>query len=73
MSLHRTRMLSVGLLLVVGTLGCRDKPAPVVDPEPVAVAESEPVTEGAKQSPSEPELGRDAAIAAIEKLLGVGS
>jgi len=62
------------LLLVVVTLGCGEKPAPVAGPKPVveveAVAEPEPVAEEAKQSPPGPEVGRDAAIAEIEKLGG---
>jgi len=104
MSLKKAWMLTVGLLLVVGMVGCGDKPAPVVEPGPVvapepvagpkpvvegdAVAEPEPVAEPGqvakpesvqepepvaqepKQSPPGPEVGRDAAIAAIEKLGG---
>ena len=58
MSLQKTWML----LLVVGTLGCGEKPEPVVVDEPVAEEE--------KQSPPVPEVGRDAAIAEIEKLGG---
>ena len=58
MTLHRTWML----LLVVGTLGCGERPAPVT--------ESEPVAEEAKQSPIVPEVGQNEAIAAIEKLGG---
>ena len=50
-------MLPVGLLLVVGMLGCGGKP--------------EPVVEEAKQSLlGPPDLGRDAAIAEIEKMGG---
>ena len=53
MNLKRTWMLSVGLLLVFGTLGCREKPGPVAEPEPVVEVEAvaEPVAEEAKQSP----------------------
>jgi len=77
MSLKEARML----LLVVVTLGCGEKPAPPVKlgpvPEPESVAanpfvvEPEPVSEEAKQSLTGPEVGRDAAIAAIEKLGGM--
>jgi len=77
-------MLVAGFLLVVGTLGCGEKPGPVTEPgpgtrpEPVAEpmpvveveAEPKPVAEEAKQSPPGPEVGRDAAIAAIDKLGG---
>ena len=58
----RALMWPMGLLLIVGTLGCGDEPAPDVNPGPVAG--------GPKQSPTNPEFGRDAAIAAIEKLGG---
>ena len=52
---------------VAGTsLSQLPSPKPVVEVE--IVAEPEPVAEEAKQSPPGPELGRDAAIAAIEKL-----
>ena len=44
------------------------QPEPVAEPE--AVAEPRPVAEEAKQSPPGPEVGRDAAIAEIEKLGG---
>ena len=44
--------LSVSLLLLVATLGCGEKP--------------EPVAEEVERSSSEPEIGRDAAIDAIE-------
>ena len=76
MSLNRAWVL----LLVVGMVGCGEKPGPVADSEPVAeskpvadvdaVAEPEPVAEEAKQSPPVPESGRDAAIAAIERAGG---
>ena len=56
MSRHRSWMLSVASLLVVGTLGLGDKPESVADE--------------VMQSPPRPELGRDGAIAAIEKLGG---
>ena len=46
MSLHRALMLSVGLLLIVGSLGCGDKPEPVVE----VVAEPEPVAEDAREN-----------------------
>lgn len=74
MSLKKTWMLSAGLLLVVGTLGCGDKPAPVAVPGPVVDPEEprgepEPVAEEARQGPG-PELGREAAIAEIERLEG---
>ena len=64
----KARMLLVGLLCTVGTLGCGDKPAPVAEPKPVV--EPEPVADEADQSPPELELGRDAVIAEIEKLGG---
>jgi hypothetical protein len=86
MSLKKAWVLVVGMLLVVGMVGCGEKPAPVAeagpvaDPEPVvepkpvaeveAVAEPEPVAEEAKQSVPGPEVGRDAAIAEIERLGG---
>jgi hypothetical protein len=50
------------LLLVLGMVGCGEKPTSVVDPEPVA--------EAAEQSPSGPDVGRDAAIAKIKKMGG---
>ena len=56
MSRHRSWMLPVALLLVVGTLGLGDKP--------------ESVEDEVMQSPPRPEFGRDEAIAAIEKLGG---
>ena len=56
MSRHRSWMLSVASLLVVGTLGLGDKPESVADE--------------VMQSPPRPEFGRDEAIAAIEKLGG---
>jgi len=60
MSPKRTCVLPLGLLLLVGTLGCGDEPAPVAEPGPVA---DEP-----KANSTMPKVGRDAAIAEIEKL-----
>lgn len=75
-------MLLLGLLLVIVTSGFGDKPVPVAEPRPVgdpnrepvaeidARAEPAPVAEEAKQSPSGPQLSRDAAIAEIKRLGG---
>ena len=86
MSLKRAWMLAVGLLLVIGILGCGQQPGPVEEPKavpeptpvarPGAVGESEPVAEPERvaEEPKRatvPEVGRDAAIAEIEKLGGV--
>ena len=57
MSLPRAWMVPVGLLLVVGPAGCEVERRPVAQPEPIA-------------EPSLAEKGRDAAIAAIERLGG---
>ena len=59
---HRAWMLSVGVLLVAVPLGLGDKPAPAVNPGPVA--------EGPKPSPTKPEVGRNEAVAAIRGLGG---
>ena len=62
---HRAWMLSVGVLLVAVPLGLGDKPAPAVNPGPVA--------EGPKPSPTKPEVGRNEAVATIRGLGGAGS
>src|SRR3989304_6984363 len=63
MSLKRAWMLAVGLLLVIGILGCGQQPGPVEEPKavpeptpvarPGAVGESEPVAE--PETVAEPE------------------
>jgi len=60
MRLRRSWMLPVGLLSVLGTLGCGEKPGPVAEPGPVPAE--------AGQDPGVPEAGQDTAIAEIEKL-----
>ena len=68
MRLRNAWVLAMALGLLIGTLGCGVRPEPVVDPEPAI--NPEPITADAGQSSTEPEVGRAAAIAAIEKLRG---